>query len=186
MDDRKIVALLLRRAESALKLIEEKYGSRLYAMAMNILGNPRDAEEAVNDTYLALWNAIPPEEPDPLSAYAYRVARNISLTRLRHERAERRNGGYSLCLDELVNCIGRESLEDVIRAKDLGRAINAFLGTLSKENRVIFLRRHWFGDSIPEIARGLGLSENTVSVRLSRTRSKLKDYLLKEGLYERI
>lgn len=186
MEDRHIVALLLRRAESALKLVEEKYGRRLYAMAMNILGSSLDAEEAVNDTYLALWNTIPPAEPDPLSAYTYRVVKNIALTRLRRETAQRRDSRYLVCLDELAECVGRENLEDTVQARDLGRAINGFLGTLSKENRIIFLRRHWFGDSIPDIADRLGFSENTVSVRLSRTRSKLKEYLLKEGLYEKL
>ena len=184
MNDRHIVALLLRRAESALTRIEETYGRRLYAMAMNILGSPRDAEEAVNDTYLALWNTIPPAQPDPLSAYAYRIVKNIALTRLRRERAARRDSSYQVSLEELAECVSRESLEDTVHAKALGRAINAFLGTIPKENRIIFLRRHWYGDSISDIAALVGLSENTVSVRLTRTRNKLKAYLQKEGLYE--
>ena len=184
MDDRHLVALLLRRAESALTQIEETYGRRLYAIAMNILADPRDAEEAVNDTYLALWNTVPPAQPDPLSAYACRILKNIAMTRLRRERARCRDSRYLVSLDELAECVGRETLEDTVRIKALGQAINAFLGTVSRENRVIFLRRHWFGDSIPEIARNFGYTENTVSVRLSRTRSKLKAYLIKEGLYE--
>lgn len=184
MNDRHLVALLLRRAESALARIEETYGRRLYAIAMNILADPRDAEETVNDTYLALWNTIPPAQPNPLSAYAYRIVKNIAMTRLRRETAQRRDSRYLVSLDELAECVGRETLEDALRTKELGRAINAFLGTVSKENRILFLRRYWFGDSISQIAQNFGYSENTVSVRLSRTRSKLKAYLLEEGLYE--
>lgn len=184
MDDRHIVALLLRRAESALEIIEEKYGRRLYAIAMNILGDSRDAEETVGDTYLALWNAIPPEQPDPLCAYAYRVAKNIALTRLRNDRAARRYSGYTVSLDELAECVGQQDLEQTLDAAELSRAINEFLGTLSRENRVLFLRRYWFGDSVRELAQALGVRENTVSVRLNRIRGKLKQHLLKEGLYE--
>ena len=69
MDDRMIIALLWDRAEGAIDALAAKFGKRLTSTAQNILGDARDAEEAVSDTYLALWNAIPPEKPDPLSAY---------------------------------------------------------------------------------------------------------------------
>lgn len=184
MEDRHIIALLFQRAETALEAMEESYGARLLAIAVNILGDTRDAQECVNDTYLALWNSIPPEKPDPLCAYAYRVARNTAYSRLRSRQAKKRSGGYDLSLDELAECIGTHTLEDRINEQELGQAINRFLGTLSRENRVIFLRRHWFGDSVKDIARSLGMEESTVSARLSRTRSKLKAYLQKEELID--
>ena len=74
--------------------------------------------------------------------------------------------------------------EKQLDSRALGRAIDAFLDTLSKENRVLFLRRYWFGDSIKHLARTFGLTENLVSVRLSRIRDKLKVYLTEEGFYE--
>ena len=49
---------------------------------------------------------------------------------------------------------------------------------------MIFLRRYWFGDAVRDIAKALGMTENAVSVRLSRTRDKLKAYLTEEGFYE--
>ena len=58
-----------------------------------------------------------------------------------------------------------------------------FLWSQSKENRVIFLRRHWFGDSVQDIARSMGLSASAVSVRLNRIRGKLRDYLVKEDWF---
>lgn len=183
MDDRHIVALLQKRSESALEAIAEKIGPRLQAIALNILGNSQDAQECVNDTYLALWNAIPPEDPDPLSAYAFRICKNKALSRLRRSGAAKRSG-YTLSLDELAQYIGHDTLERVMDAKLLGEAIDRFLDTQSKENRVLFLRRYWFGDSVQSIAASRGLSENTVSVHLSRIKSKLRAYLAKEGLYE--
>jgi RNA polymerase sigma-70 factor (ECF subfamily) len=68
-----------------------------------------------------------------------------------------------------------------VEARELGRVLNAFLDSQSKENRVVFLRRYWFGDSVKDIAKSLNLKEGTVSARLSRTRTALKHYLNKEG-----
>jgi len=183
MEDREIIALLWARAENAISALAQRFGHRLQRLAQNILHNPWDAEETVNDTYLALWNAIPPQRPEPLAPYALRLCKNIAVSRMRTILAEKRSG-YEIALDELSECIGAASLEEAMDAQDLGRAIDRFLDTLSKESRVIFLRRHWYGDSVKEIAAIVGLSENAVSVRLNRTRNKLKAYLIKEGYYE--
>ena len=181
MEDRHILKLLLSRAERAIEALAEAYGKRLFGIARNILGSTRDAEECVNDTYLALWNAIPPEEPDPLCAYAYRVGRNIALKRLRSNTAAIRCADYDLSLDELAQCIPDTAMEETLTARELGRAIDAFLTKQSRDSRILFLRRYWFGDSIKDIAQALGMKEGAVSTRLSRTRSALNLYLIKEG-----
>ena len=158
------------------------YGQRLYGIAYNILGNRHDAEECVNDTYLALWNTIPPQRPEPLIAYACRVGRNIALNRLRSDSTQKRDSRYDLSLDELAGCIPGASLEHVMDGRILGQSINKFLATLPKMSRIIFLRRYYFGDSVKKIAGSLSLSENTVSVRLNRIREKLRKFLEKEEL----
>lgn len=181
MDDKHIIQLLFDRLETAIDALAQRFGPRLYTTAMNILCSSRDAEECVNDTYLALWNAIPPAQPDPLCAYAYRVGRNIALKKLRDNTAQVRNSAYDLSLDELAGCIADDSLWDTLDARALGRSIDLFLAAQSKENRVIFLRRYWFGDSVKDIARDVGMKEGAVSVRLNRLRSALRDHLFKEG-----
>lgn len=183
MDDRHIIRLLFSRTEQAIEALANAYGKRLYSIARNILGSDRDAEECVNDTYLALWNAIPPEEPDPLCAYAYRVGRNTALKRLRSNTAAIRRADYDLSLEELADCIPAGDLWEQMEARELGALLNRFLDGQSKDNRVVFVRRYWFGDSVKNIARDLGLKERTVSARLSRTRAALKDYLNKEGYH---
>lgn len=183
MNDQHIVSLLLKRSERALSAMAAAFGKRLHAIAMNILGDYQDAEECVNDTYLALWNTIPPEEPDPLSAYAYRVGRNTALKRLRTDTAKKRNSRYDLSLEELSGCVADKCAADTLDARMLGAAINAFLSRQSAENRSLFLRRYWFGDSVREAAHALGLTENAASVRLNRMRSNLRSFLIKEGYY---
>ncbi len=177
MEDRKILQLLWQRAESAIAALADRFGHRLYSTALNLVSDPQDAEECVNDTYMAIWNAIPPKQPYPLAPYVYRTGRNIALNRLRANRAQKRSV-YDLSLDELEGCIPAPCLED---SRALGQAMNSYLSTINKSSRIIFLRRYWFGDSVKDIARSLNMTENAVSVRLSRTRDGLKEYLMKEG-----
>ncbi len=185
MEDRQIIKLLFARAESAISALATKFGRRLLSTAHHILDNVQDAEEAVNDTYLAVWNAIPPREPEPLAGFVYKTGRNLALKKQRDRDADKRNSRYDLSLEELSGCLAGASLEDEIDARLLGRAIDRFLDTVSRDSRVLFLRRYWFGDSTKELAAAFAMTENAVTVRLSRTRSQLRDYLIKEGfLYE--
>ena len=179
----KITQLLWQRAESALTELAQAFGLRLYRTAKNILTLHEDAEEAVNDTYLVLWNTIPPKKPEPLAPFVYRTGRNIALNRLRHNTAQKRSS-YEVSLSELEGCIAGPDLWQTLDARALGRAIDAFLDTQPSSSRTIFLRRYWFGDSVRDIAAAFGMTEGAVSVRLLRVRDKLKLYLTEEGFYE--
>ena len=179
----RITELLWQRSENAITELARSFGATLHRLARNIIGDHNDAEEAVNDTYMALWNAIPPQKPEPLAPFVYRVGKNIALNRARHNAAQKR-AAYEISLEELSGCIAGPDLWETLDARALGRAIDAFLGTLDEENRILFLRRYWFGDSVQELARQFSITENALSVRLSRIRDKLKAYLIKEGFYE--
>lgn len=181
MEDKNIIKLLWQRSESAIEALSKRFGKRLTWIAMNILGTHQDAEESVNDTYLAVWNTVPPKKPDPLAGYVYATGRNISLDRLKYNTAEKRDGRYDVSIDELANCIPVPALDEAVEARELGLAINRFLGTINADNRALFLRRYWFGDSVQEIAKDLGFRENTATVRLGRIRMQLREYLIKEG-----
>lgn len=183
MEDRKLIALLFERSEQAITALAQRFGNRLYATAYNILGSQEDAEEAVNDTYLALWNAIPPAQPDPLAGYVHRTGRNVALKKLRFLRAQKRSSQYDISIEELSSVLSGGNLEDTLNSRELGQAIDRFLDTLSKQNRILFLRRYWFGETVAELSKEFSLSENNISVRLSRIRNQLKTYLLKEGFY---
>jgi RNA polymerase sigma-70 factor (ECF subfamily) len=184
MDDVHILKLLWERSDAALSALQQRFGTRLYCTAYNILGNQSDAEEAVNDALLAIWNAIPPEKPQPLEGYVYRTGRNIALKKLRFQSAQKRSSQYDLSLDELAGALPDNSMQETLDARALGQAIDCFLSSLSEENRALFLRRYWFGDSLKDITKAFGLTENTATVRLSRLRKQLKDYLYKEGFFD--
>ena len=181
MEDKKIIQLLFARAENAITELSIRFGKQLYRIAHNILENHQDAEESTNDTYLALWNAIPPVSPDPLAPYVYRTGRNTALKRLHRETAQKRDSRYDISLEELNDCLPGGTVEQIIDARELGRAMDRFLASKSRENRYIFIRRYWYGDSVADIAKDLKMQDNAVYVRLNRIRNGLKEYLVKEG-----
>lgn len=181
MENQKLVDLFFARSEIAIQMLASKYEKTLYKISFHILNNHEDVMECVNDTYLGVWNAIPPQRPNPLSAFVCRIVRNLSLKRYRLKTAQKRNCVMEVSLDELGTCLPTLSAEDEYSAKELGSAIDAFLETLGVENRVLFVRRYWFSDSIGDLAVLLHMSENLVSVRLHRIREQLKRYLENEG-----
>lgn len=183
MEDAKILHLLWIRAEEALAALAQRFGGSLLRIAMNILDNRQDAEEVVNDTYLSIWNAIPPAKPEPLTPYVLKTGRNHALNRHRSNTAQRRASRYDLSLEELSAFLPGEDPEHILNARALGLAINDFLSAQNPVNRVLFLRRYWHGDSVQDAARWCGLRDNVAYVRLSRMREKLKEHLIQEGFY---
>ena len=182
MEDEKILDLFFARSEDAIQELDRKYGPLCRSLSYNIVNSREDAEECVNDAYLGMWNAIPPARPRPLLSYLAQVVRNLSLKAYWKQEAAKRSPSCTAAIQELEACVaGRETVEGEVDARELARAIGAFLDTLTAENRVIFLRRYWFSDSGEAIARQTGLSEKAVSVRLSRIRKKMREYLAEQG-----
>ncbi len=185
LEDRDIIALFDARSEQAIDELGKKHGGYAKKVAFNILHDAQDAEETVNDTYLAVWNTIPPQNPDPLRTYVCRIARNLAVTRLREKTAEKRNGSYDAALDELAEVLSaQETVESACAAAELTAAIDAFLDAVSYDDRYMFMRRFWYGDSVSDIAAAMRMGPHRVTVRLSRIRKRLSDYLKKEGLLQ--
>ena len=182
MEDSKIIKLFYARSEKAIEELAVKYGTVCNKIANNILGNREDAEECVSDAYLAAWNTIPPEKPSPLISYICRLVRNISIKRYHANTAAKRNSFYDTSLDELEDCIPSPfSVESEMTSDELGTLLDHFLSGLDRQDRIMFVRRYWYSDSVSDIAENYGIGENNVSVRLYRIREKLKKYLQKEG-----
>lgn len=182
MDDSKIIELFFERSEQAITELSAKYSEICHRIAFNILGNEADSQECVNDAFLGVWNKIPPEKPEPLSAYVYKVVRNTALKKHRCNTALKRNSFYDTALDEIEDFLPSDfSIEDEINAENLLQEINSFLKTLEKDNRIIFVKRYWFGEEISAIAKDMNLTVHNVTVKLSRTRKKLKSHLIEKG-----
>lgn len=184
MDDLQIIQLYWDRDPEAIAQTHQKYGPYCFTLAHRILASREDAEECVNDTWLRAWNAMPPQRPGILSAFFGKLTRNLSLDRWRYNRAAKRGGPQvETALEELGECLpapGRP--EDRLEERETADLISRFLREQPQLDRVLFLRRYWYLDSVAALAERFSMNENTVKSRLHRTRLRLKEVLLREGV----
>lgn len=182
MDDSAIVRLFLDRDERAIAEAQDKYGRYCMSIAVNILGDRTEAEECLNDALLAAWQLIPPNCPYSLATFLGRLVRNSAVNVLKSRSAQKRGGGAGeLALEELGECAASGGVEEELDRRELETAVNRFLARQTVTSRKMFMLRYWYCFSVREIALRLGTTENTVSVTLSRTRKKLREYLKKRG-----
>ena len=183
MEDLEIVGLYWARDQLAIAESEKKYGSLCGSIAMNILHNRQDSEECVNDTWGRAWESMPPQRPGALGAYLGRIVRNLSLNRWRKNQAQKRGGGGAeVLLSELGECLPEPGSGVLCQEEQLSGIISRWLETLPEEDRVVFLRRYWYGDSLEAIARARDTGANHLAVRMHRLRKKLREHLEQEGV----
>ena len=184
MTDIEIIDLYWARSESAIRETARQYGAYCKAISMNIVRNNEDAEECVNDTYMNAWKSIPPQRPEIFSTFLGRITRNLSLDRYKARKAQKRAiDETGVLLSELDDCVPTgNSVEDGFETKLIAEAIDRFLSAIGRDDRVFFVRRYWYGDSIADIAARFAVSESKIKTNLFRTRNKLKVYLEKDGV----
>lgn len=125
-----------------------------HQIASNILKNDLDVEECVNDTYLVVWNTIPPQRPNPLLTYLCRIVRNLAIAKYHANTAVKRNSFYDVALDELEPYFASiQTIESELIYQELTQKIDYFLDSLSVEKRVLFVCRYWYADGILEITK---------------------------------
>lgn len=181
--DAELVAILQARDETALREIRTAFEPLCAQIAYQILGSREDAEECINDMLLAVWNSIPPNNPESLRAYVIIVTRRAALDRYKAmQRQKRRGTQLTAALDELVEIIpSDEGVESELDRRALHDAIVRFVQELPAESRRIFIARYYMAMPVKEIAEKYGMGLSAVKVSLMRTRGKLKEYLEEGG-----
>ncbi|MBD5547619.1 MAG: sigma-70 family RNA polymerase sigma factor [Lachnospiraceae bacterium] len=183
MQDNEIINLYEKRSESAIEHTKIQYGKMIFSLIYHIIGNSQDTEECENDTYLGIWNSIPPQKPRNFKAYILKIARNRALKKVEYLNAAKRNNHNNVPFDELNNIlIDHEKLIEEITESDLAEQLNEFLSTLNENNRKVFMLRYWYFRTIREIMDECNMSKSKVESILFRVRSKLREYL-KERRY---
>lgn len=183
MEDREIIALFQKRSQQAILSLQEKYGNMCLRVAESILKDSHDAEECVNDAWLAVWDTVPPQNPEPLISYVCRITRNLALKKYRYNTAQKRNSFYDVSLSELEDCVPAASQgPEACTEEDLTGIIEEFLDSLNQESRVLFVKRYWYSESVKSIAKELGMTQNHAAVKLKRIRGRLKSYLEERGV----
>ena len=175
MEDEKIIGLFNERSEEAVKQLRSKYGALVKGVIKRMLADKSDAEECENDTYMAVWQVIPPQKPSNLRAFLLRIARNQALKKYHFITAEKRCKDVTVSLEEIGELVSDE--QHVYSDNELSDLINGFLSTLTEETRRIFILRYWYFHSAREIADNCGITVSKTETVLCRTRKKLKKYL---------
>lgn len=183
MTDEKIIQLYFDREEAAIEATDKKYGKYCRQIAVRILNNNEDAEECLNDAWMRVWNAIPPNHPTNFRLYLGAIIRNIAFTKYRKKTSEKRGSGeIALVLDELQECLaGKEDVEDICIAEELQVEINSFIRSLPEREGNIMIRRYFFLDSVKDISKRYKIPGNTVRTILFRERNQLREHLEKKG-----
>lgn len=183
MEDKQIITLYFQRDEQAIAETGNKYGAFCHRIAMNILSIAEDAEECVNDTYFRVWNTIPPTVPESFRAFIGRITRNLSISRYRTLRAKKRYSGLEVMLSELEDCVPSSgNVEQEIEIRTLAQMISDWLDELPEADRMLFIRRYWFGDEVKVLAKNTGMLEKSMAQKLYRLRLRLKSDLEKKGV----
>lgn len=181
--DDEIIELYWKRDPKAIEETQTHYGEKLGRLSFGILENREDAQECVNDTYLRTWNSIPPTRPQFLFAYLAKICRFLCFDVLDHKNAQKRSALVVELTHEMQQCIPDSRDEDKVQGEQIGQNITAFLRTQSKQDRLLFMKRYWYGVSIKDLAQQMQISESSAKVRLHRIRGRLKKYLESEGIW---
>ena len=131
MDDLQIIELYFARDEQAIKETDRKYGKMCFRVAKNLLFNNEDSEECVNDTYLTVWNKIPPTRPNNFTAFICKITRNLSLKRLEISNAMKRSADAIISLSEIETTLPDYSIAQGVEDEELAKLISAFLWSLT-------------------------------------------------------
>lgn len=182
MEDLNIIELYFARDEQAIKETDAKYGRLCHSIAYNILHNKEDSEECVNDTYIGVWNAIPPTRPNHFIGFVCKITRNLALKRIEAMNRLKRSQATVVSLDELAEILSDESIAEDVSDEGITELIGDFLRKERADVRNVFLRKYYFFDSVGDIAERYGFTEDKVKSMLYHTRKKLKEYLVKEGV----
>ena len=183
-EDREIIALLFDRDERGIIETANKYGAVCMYTAMQILHRREDAEESVNDAYLRLWHAVPPEKPEHYQGFLLTLVRRAALDRADFTRRKKRGSGETAAvLDELESMLpAKDNVQQQAEQHELDAAIRRFVAELPETQRRLLLKRYWYLQNSREIAEEMQMPEGTVRVTLLRLREKLRAFLEKEDL----
>ncbi len=183
VSDERIIELYWQRDEDAIRQTDLKYRGYLHSIAYNIVHDALDCEECLNDTYAAVWNAIPPERPRLLQAFLTTVMRRTAINCYNSKHRQKRiSSEFAASLSDLADFLQTgENTDSVIEARELGRAISDFVRSLSERRMYIFMSRYYLSRPIAEIARNLKCSVSTVNKEIAAIKRDLKEKLESEG-----
>ena len=147
------------------------YKDKLYRYALYLLGNPEDAEDAVSECVLAAWQNITSlRSTSAFGAWIFRILRNCCMKNIKGKIALREN------MESLYKT-GIEGHASIGTDPSVLIELSEALAQLSDDEREIVLLSAAAGLTSSEISTITGLTSGSVRSKLSRSLSKMRDYL---------
>jgi len=150
--------------------------------SLSILFNDEDSEECVNDTYLSVWEKIPPTRPNCVTAFICQIVRFLSMKKLDYRNALKRSQNITVSYSDLEDVLPSSNFSPDCEYADVGKVISEFLRNEKEDSRNVFIRKYYFFDSISDIAERYSFTESKVKNMLYHSRIKLRECLKKEGI----
>lgn len=182
LSDDEVVALYFKRDEQAIIETDRKYRDFLISVAYRIINDHLDCEECLNDTYLSIWNSVPPTKPSPLKSFAAAIMRRKALDKFRQKNSQKRIPPALVgSLSDFEYFLSDDSIDDEINRADLARIISDFVKGLPERRRYVFVTRYHMGQTVAEISKALGCSSSMVNKEIAEIKSSLMEILTEEG-----
>jgi RNA polymerase sigma-70 factor (ECF subfamily) len=178
MEDNEIVELLYVHDEAGLKETKNKYENLLKSLSYEILRNIEDSNECVNDTYLKIWDTIPPYKPSFFKSFICKLTRQLSIDKYRYNHRKNRNNNNSISLSDLDYEISdNRTIESEFDKNMLMECINKFLDNLDVTSQILFVRKYFFFEDTKSLSKRYEISETNINVKLFRIKNNLLKYL---------
>lgn len=183
--DEQIIELYWQRNENAIQETDKKYGQFLFGIAYNILHDRLDCEECQNDTYLGVWNAIPPTRPIAFPAFITQIMRNIAINRFKEKTSKKRiPSELTVSIEDVNNILhSDDTVAAEYEAEEVGRIINDYVRQLSDRQRYIFIDRFYLAEPVETIANDLSISVPTVYREIEKIKQGLKLHLERNDIF---
>ena len=183
--DEQIIELYWQRNENAIQETDKKYGQFLFKIAYNILHDRLDCEECQNDTYLGVWNAIPPTRPIAFPAFITQIMRNIAINRFKEKTSKKRiPSELTVSIEDVNNILhSGDTVAAEYEAEEVGRIINDYVRQLSDRQRYIFIDRFYLAEPVETIANDLSISVPTVYREIDKIKQGLKLHLERNDIF---
>ena len=185
LSDEQIIELYWQRQENAISETDKKYGAFLFRIARNILHDRSDCEECKNDTYLGVWNAIPPTRPTEFAAFLVQIMRRIAINRYKEKNCKKRiPSELTVAMEDVQNTLqSNDAIDAAYQAQEVGKIINDYVKALPDRRRYIFIDRFYLSESVEAIAADLKISPATVYREIEKIKQGLKLHLERNDIF---
>lgn len=183
--DEQIIEMYWQRQEAAIQETDKKYGQFLFRIAYNILHDRCDCEECQNDTYLGVWNAIPPTRPVVFPAFITQIMRRIAINRYKEKTSKKCiPSELTVSMEDLNDTLhSGESIEEKYSIEEVGKIISDYVRGLSDRQQYVFIERFYMVESVENIAKELSISAPTVYRQIDKIKQGLKIHLERNEIY---